>query len=69
MSDATKHTAGETDQDVCACICHDTDRPVMHFFPCCDRCPTCKRQIRSDRYLSHRERCDALARAGQAVPS
>ena len=56
---------------VCYCSCHTT-KGVMHCFPCCQQCPTCKRNI-SSRYEEHAEACkarfDALVAEAEARQS
>lgn len=42
---------------VCKCGCHDPRNAIMHYFPCCHRCPICRDRIRVECGKRHAETC------------
>lgn len=43
--------------EVCNCDCHK-GIPMNHFVSCCEICPSCGRNIKSECYQAHLARCN-----------
>ena len=44
---------------LCHCGCHGTSVKVRHIVPCCYRCNTCARNIKSSQHIKHEKECAA----------
>lgn len=45
--------------DICNCMCHQEGVVMMHIMACCNVCPHCKQNIKTQRTGTHEESCNS----------